>query len=367
MKFTSKREQKNVALWCFFMTLSIWLMSILGGMTRLTGSGLSITVWDPIVGIFPPFTQESWEAAFALYKQTPEFSKVNCFFNLGDFKSIFWLEYLHRLWGRLLGTIFIIPCFYFVIKKWITPRRAFLYFSYFSLGLLQGAVGWYMVKSGLIDKPWVSPFRLALHLTLASILLVLFFREGLILWWSNRHHKTRYINCPKSLLRLTLFILFFTLFWGALVAGNKAGLIYNTFPKMGSHWIAPDCFNFQPWWKNIFDNQACIQFAHRILALITFFLSFLLVILGPKNDKNCKIFFFFVTIQIVLGISTLLFQVPIFLGVIHQGWGLLTLILGVFLWYTWFPQHSNGTAQLNPAKVSLQSTAKKLRQPKKHR
>ncbi len=335
MQFYQKREQKNVAYWNFFLSLCVLIMAALGAATRLTGSGLSMVEWNPFIGAIPPLNENSWFDLFQKYKETAEFIKVNTYFSLQDFKSIFWLEYLHRLWGRLIGLFFLLPFFYFLWKKKLSKKESIILFLLFSLGLFQGAVGWFMVKSGLTDQPWVSPFLLAFHLTLAAFLILAFFVTGL--------HFLHLIPLPKiwkniypySLLKTSLCFLFITFFFGALVAGNKAGLIYNTFPKMDNTWIPDDLWKQTVWWENFFYNPSMIQFMHRLLAIFTILFAFWTSLLAWKIDKLTMVWCGCLLLQSFFGILTLLFHVPIFLATLHQAWAFTSLLFGVFLYYRW--------------------------------
>lgn len=304
-------------------------MVLIGGLTRLTGSGLSIVEWKPITGIFPPLTLEAWLREFSKYQQSPEFQKINLGITLSEFKSLFWLEYIHRLWGRLLGIVLLIPTFLLVFKKqhrFLWPFLTLLWL----LGAAQGVMGWLMVKSGLIQNPHVSPYRLGAHLLLGFAVF------GVAIWMTLSLYQDRITLSRKgysrkafaSLTTLALFLLILVLltaFWGALVAGLKAGLLYNTFPLMGGNWIPHEFLSQTPWWKDVLDNPPSVQFIHRLLALMTILTS--LGIWLYQRDllipKNLSYAFGAVAIcsftQAFLGISTLLLEVPVSLAVLHQG------------------------------------------------
>ena len=315
---------------------AVWIMILIGGATRLTGSGLSIAEWAPVRGILPPMTMLQWDALFSLYKMTPEFHHINAHFTLQDFKSIFWLEYIHRLWGRVLGLILLYP-------TWRAWRNPVLWRAYrtpllviWVMGIGQGLLGWYMVKSGLVHDPHVSPLRLSAHLLMAGAILssltwiLLCARYGKVTFWAVLGRG-----------KLFLVPLFLTIFYGALVAGTKAGLIYNEFPLMGGAWIPYDAFT-GPLFRDLVSNQASVQWIHRVLATIT-----LLSILytgtrltksatgsdqtehGQKSPPIWGGFLlglvFLGVIQYMLGIWTLLGQVPLIQGVAHQGMAFLLL------------------------------------------
>ncbi|MDK3161364.1 COX15/CtaA family protein [Kamptonema cortianum] len=255
------------------LTFMILGMVVLGGLTRLTGAGLSIVEWKPIVGILPPLTANDWLLEFSKYKQSPEFQKINFSMALEDFQSIFWLEYIHRLWGRLLALILLVPTFLMIFKKQylnLWPYLALLWI----FGLSQGLMGWLMVKSGLAHDPHVSPYRLSAHLLLGFALF------GISLWMTLKlyqlplqllrqgYSESAYQKLMKLCLGAIMFVLL-TAFMGALVAGLKAGLLYNTFPLMGNDLIPPEIFSRDPWWQDAFENPVTVQFFHRLLALIT--------------------------------------------------------------------------------------------------
>lgn len=325
--------QKKLSMLFFFTVGWVFLMVILGGVTRLTGSGLSIVNWHPILGILPPLTAQEWDSVFALYKASPEYTEINFWMDLQDFKSIFWLEYIHRLVGCLLGFFFLIPIVYCLIKRDLQPWRGRT-LGLWILGGFQGFVGWYMVKSGLVKDPWVSPYRLCLHLLLG------FFTCGLLFWYGLTLRSGRgRVSCAKGLKSIWekgLFVLFIlTISYGAFVAGLKAGLLYNTFPLMNGHFIPEDAFYYTPWIKNFFVNPSTVQFTHRILALTTVCCLGLYIYKNYTFDedfhkKKWLLFLGLVGLaQLSLGIATLVLQVPVFLAALHQG-GALVLLL-VFL------------------------------------
>jgi cytochrome c oxidase assembly protein subunit 15 len=315
-------------------------MIILGGLTRLTGSGLSIVEWKPFIGILPPLTNNDWQIAFQAYQNSPEFQKVNFGFTLGDFKSIFWLEYLHRLWGRFLALTLIIPTIYTflypIIRQGFMKRIVLLWI----LGLTQGVLGWYMVHSGLIEDPMVSPYRLAAHLTIGFLIL------WIILWMVLELRSASKIIIPiqmnKNLLHsvyCTLAALIITMIFGAFVAGLKAGLIYNTFPLMNARWLPDNMWGMSPFWINIFENAGTVQFLHRIFAIITFFLVVNIVresikIQLPSREKWLIYKIILVVIgQVCLGITTLIMHVPTHVASAHQTGALV--LFSLLLWLTY--------------------------------
>jgi len=328
--------RRQVAAWLLLCCAMIFAMVILGGVTRLTGSGLSMVEWDPIFGIVPPLNQQEWEAVFAKYRESPEYLKVNAGMGLSGFKSIYWFEYSHRVLGRSIGTVFLIPFLYFLIRgklnRQLTPRLAVA----FVLGGLQGLLGWYMVKSGLIDRPHVSQYRLTAHLALALLIYCY------LLWLTFNllfpHRRQAQVSSGTKKAALGLFALIaLTVASGGFVAGLKAGFSYNTFPKMGDQWLPPAGWFMQPGWRNLFENIATVQFNHRILAMLTFVsvCTFWFVnrkrALSGSARTGVHLLLLAVLLQVSLGISTLLLQVPVALAATHQAgaMALLTAILFV--------------------------------------
>lgn len=307
----------------------IFGMIIIGGLTRLTGSGLSIVEWKLFTGIFPPLTQADWLLAFNQYQQSPEFQKINFGMTLSDFQSIFWLEYIHRLWGRLLGVVLLIPTFLMIFKKQHRELCPFLVFLWL-LGFAQGIMGWVMVKSGLTHDPYVSPYRLAAHLGLGFALF------GIALWMVFSLYCTTIPlerqgfsqNAFQTLMRLSFgafFLVLFTALFGALVAGHKAGLFYNTFPLMGGNLVPHEFLKHSPWWKDFLENPVSVQFLHRLFALATASLCMGLWIYQRKLEIPSILSYTLLGValaallQFSFGIATLLLVVPVSLGVLHQG------------------------------------------------
>jgi len=324
-------------------SLMVFAMIILGGITRLMGAGLSIVNWQPIIGILPPFSEQAWQQKFMLYQQFPEYQKINSGMTLVEFKPLFWMEYGHRLWGRLMGLVLLVPTLIAIFKK---PLRPFLkpLCWVWVLGGLQGFMGWYMVKSGLIDNPSVSPYRLTVHLFLALIILALFLW---MLFPFMRPQKSRLIpsSQEKSLtpwISLVLGFIIITICMGGFTAGLKAGHLYNTFPTMNGEWIPDDVLFLKPLWRNFFENPSMVQFCHRVLALSTWVMTMgliwrsLLLNLQSPTRKTLAAVGGFVTLQVLLGIVTLLLQVPLILGVLHQA---TAVILFSALWWLLLLSH----------------------------
>ncbi len=308
-------------------------MVVIGGITRLTQSGLSMVEWKPIMGTLPPMSEVEWNDAFDKYKLSPEFEHFNSDFKLADFKSIFWWEYIHRLLARVIGMVFLIPFLIFLIKKKISKPLRKKLIIVFCLGAFQAVLGWFMVKSGLSKDPHVSHYRLAAHLITALILLCYIY--WVALWVKNGEQE---LNKGKgsffSLSRLFLILVFIQITYGALVAGLKAGLFYNTFPLMGDSFFPETLgMNFADYgFMGIFDSPILVQFMHRMLAYIVVGFIIYLWIKGNKVNlqnqvkKAFNLVLIAVGIQFTLGVLTLLFVVPVSLGVIHQCGAILLLV-----------------------------------------
>ena len=318
----SQLTPKFVGYWLLICCFMVGVMILLGGATRLTGSGLSIVDWKPLTGFFPPTSQVEWETLFASYKTSPEFMKINFWMTTDDFKSIYWLEYLHRLWGRLIGLVFLLPYLLIVIRRKIPFLLSLKLGGLFSLICLQGIIGWYMVKSGLVDEPFVSQYRLALHLGLAFLIF------GLLFWFAinfltPRRHKTRSVWLRSGSL-IIVYCTFITIISGAFVAGLDAGLTYNTFPLMDGQWVPAGILVMSPWWVNLFENTAAVQFTHRLIAIGTVTLTVLFWILASREildvgvSRAINSLTILVICQLGLGIATLLTEVEILFALLHQ-------------------------------------------------
>jgi cytochrome c oxidase assembly protein subunit 15 len=325
---------RRIAHWLMVCCALVFVMVVLGGVTRLTGSGLSMVDWRPVTGILPPMSDEAWQRTFEMYQETPEFQKKNSYMDVNDFKGIFWLEYLHRLLGRTIGIVFLVPFLFFVWQGHIRRDEWLKYGAMFVLGGMQGVLGWYMVKSGLVDNPAVSQYRLTAHLVAAFAIYAYMFWVALNLLYPSQDGRP-HAWYGKSVAMTTLITI--TIISGGFVAGLKAGKIYNTFPMMGDYWVPPDIMALEPWWRNFFDNLATVQFDHRILAITTF-----LLIAGfwwriPRPDlpsrarKSVNAMLHTSILQVVLGITTLLLVVPISLASIHQAVAMLLFTVALYL------------------------------------
>ena len=308
-----------------------------GGVTRLTESGLSITEWKPITGILPPLSQEKWEEYFTKYKQIPEYKEIHHGISLSEFKSLYWWEFFHRLLGRITGFVLLLPWLYFAAKGYTNRNLNLRLLGIFCLGGMQGVIGWYMVKSGLSIRTDVSQYRLAIHLTMAFLLFAMVFWQGLTLYYRHpgegrdpRQAAQRNMDTGFRLSGVIVIIaIFIQVFMGALVAGLDAGLTYNTFPLMDGHLIPNGLGQLSPWYLNFFENITTVQFQHRWMAKLVA----VLVITywhrtRKQNPKAANLMLAALVLQIILGISTLLFVVPITLASAHQ-MGALLLLLSV--------------------------------------
>lgn len=332
------RARAYIARWLLACCALVFAMVVLGGVTRLTRSGLSIVEWQPLVGTIPPLTEGDWIGLFEKYKQTPEYQKVNLGMTLAGFKGIFWLEYFHRLLGRLIGIVFFVPLLYFLLRRIIDRTLAWKLAGIFLLGALQGALGWYMVASGLVDDPRVSQFRLTAHLVLAFLIYAAMLWTALTLFAPQRlaGDDARLARVRRMAWVLTVLVSLMVIS-GGFVAGIRAGLAYNTFPLMNGHVVPPELFMIEPWYRNFFYNMATVQFNHRLiawaLALFAPWLWFQARAAGLPRRLNaiCNLLLIAVAVQIALGIGTLLLAVPVGLGAAHQGGALVVFTLALML------------------------------------
>lgn len=322
-EISSAPKSRAIALWLYLCFAMVFVMVVLGGMTRLTQSGLSIVEWQPLLGALPPLSDRGWADAFAKYQQFPEYRKLNEGMSLAEFKAIFWMEWTHRLWGRLIGVVFALPFAWFVIKGRLRGGLALQCSGILALGGLQGALGWYMVQSGLVDEPDVSPYRLAAHLGLAMIVLgwMLWLALGLDSPRSRRHETAQALWRWAAILAILIFLQALA---GAFVAGLDAGLTFNTFPLMNGRLIPGGYFDLSPWWANAFENVAAVQFNHRLLGITILAVSVWLWWRARGGEHASEIRFAIhvvlaaTLIQVTLGVLTLLYVVPIPLAILHQ-------------------------------------------------
>ncbi len=325
-----KKEYNFVTYWLLTSLILVLFMISIGGLTRLTGSGLSITEWEVFKGIFPPVTQNRWDEYFLLYKQIPQFKITNPNMSLNEFKVIFYWEYFHRLLGRLIGIFFLIPLIYFTIKKVFKKNDLLIFYFIFFLICLQGLIGWYMVQSGLVDNVTVSHYRLSLHLLMAFIII------GLIFWslLNSLYLKieTTQEKKNKTFFDILISLIFLQIFFGALVSGLDAGKIYQTWPLMNESYYPDDIKII-----NLFelDNRSSVQFLHRNLAYFLFIYTLFLGALIYYKHKyliNCYIIVFvLVFAQMSLGIITLLSGVNNYIALLHQLTGVALFLSSIFL------------------------------------
>ena len=311
---------KPVAMWLFACAGMVVAMMVIGAITRLTEAGLSMVEWRPLIGAWPPTDAAEWQRVFDLYRQTSEYTLANAGMSLAEFKTIFWWEFIHRLWGRLIGIVFALPFLFFLVTRRIprgyTPHLVAL----FLLGGLQGVIGWWMVKSGFVDRTDVSQYRLTVHLGMAFAIL------GYLLWVALRLVAPRdpTLQAPRRLTWTPFGIVSLTVLAGGLVAGLNAGLTYNSWPLMDGDFVPAGALELSPWWLNGFENVAAVQFDHRMLAYASVFMVGWLwhavrrAPVTPRARIAVNAMAAMVVAQVLLGIATLLLVVPLPLAVLHQ-------------------------------------------------
>lgn len=328
-------EHQWIAAWLFGIAFMVLVMVIIGGLTRLTDSGLSMVDWRPITGWFPPLTEAGWQAAFDAYRQFPEYQKVNAGMTLAEFQGIFWLEYIHRLWGRLIGIAFFFPLVFFAIRGWLDRPLGLKLVGLLVLGGMQGVVGWLMVKSGLVDRPDVSHYRLATHFGLALLIYAGLIWVALSLIRPMVPSQERGMSIRKaailhwSAISVCVLVLI-TALWGALVAGLDAGLAYNTFPLMDGELVPAEIFRESPWYGSFFDHVGGVQFMHRLLALMTLCSALWLAWqawAAPDAPIQLRwaslLLAMWVVVQGSLGAATVLLFVPVIVASLHQASGMI--------------------------------------------
>ncbi len=322
MHLNKNQNNKFISLWLLLITFLVALIIIVGGLTRLTDSGLSITKWDLFTGIFPPISLDDWEKSFSLYKKIPEYKLINSSMTLDQFKIIYWWEYAHRLLGRAIVLLFILPLIYLTFKRKLSKKNIFSFYFILFLMLFQGFVGWYMVKSGLVDRTDVSQYRLSLHLTLAIIIFC-------ILFWNflkniNQNYFRSSIKVSFYLPVIFLIILILQISLGAFVSGLDAGQIYQSWPLMNQSYFPDDSMFTDLFSLKVFETPSLAQFIHRNVAyiMLVFFLVILFIVF--KNDdltylrKSTILVFLFLLLQFFLGILTIIFGAQIFFASMHQ-------------------------------------------------
>ncbi len=333
----NRRPPRAVGYWLLTCAAMVFAMVVIGGITRLTGSGLSMVEWRPVFGFLPPLSHEAWQRVFDLYRATPQYLEVNRGMSLAEFEAIFWWEYFHRVWGRVIGLVFFVPFIWFLLRGYVRGPLAMKLAGLFVLGGAQGAMGWYMVMSGLVDVPEVSQYRLAAHFALAFLIL------ALLLWTSLSVLVPERMAVPDANSRTTrklavavLHLVALTVLSGAFVAGTDAGFIFNTFPLMDGQIVPPGYFDtpLAP-----FEDHATIQFHHRVLALVTFGTIMWLwwrsrwLALVPRARAAINLLGLAAIGQVALGITTLLLVVPVHLGAMHQAGAVIVFSLTVWFVY----------------------------------
>ncbi len=338
--YDERLKRKVVAAWLLFGVVMILIQIMLGGVTRLTGSGLSITEWQPIMGAIPPTSHEEWGIAFEKYKQIPQFELVNSNMTLSSFKKIYFWEYIHRLWARSMGSIFLLPLLFFLFKKYISWRESPKYFGILALGGIQGAMGWIMVQSGLTERTLVEPTKLALHLLLAAWLLAWVFRLALENIYSEetKFHKQ---DIAYSWTNYLLLFLFIQITLGALLAGSKAALSITTWPDMNGEFLPKGMMELSPIWRNWIENNTALQFNHRISAYILTVVIILFYLVSTKWEMSKRFRYARRTLvalllaQVLLGILTLIGcrngHIPVATATLHQQVAFFVLLNIVFL------------------------------------
>lgn len=320
------KSERYIRIWLWSGIVLVAAMVIIGGITRLTGSGLSIVEWKPITGVVPPLNQEQWQQEFNLYKEFPQYQKANLGMTLPEFKEIFFWEYVHRLLGRLIGVVFMVPFLIFYFKGWFTKKVTYPLLLIFILGGLQGFMGWYMVKSGLNNLPYVSHLRLALHQGIALLLIAAIFWLMLSLN-KEKIAKSEKYSLPLLITVIAMMMMAIQIVLGSLVAGLKAGFSYTNFPLMGDGFFPPSSiYESQP----LLYNGAVLQFIHRWFAfgvLLSVIVLWQVAKPYPNLVKNVKWLLLVTLLQISLGIITLLMAVPVVLGVVHQFMAIILLLV----------------------------------------
>jgi len=346
-------------VWLWLCVAALLTMIVLGGVVRLTGSGLSITVWEPIMGALPPLSHAEWERLFALYRRSPEFRQVNPNMDLAAFQGIFWPEYLHRVLGRSIGVLVAVPCVVFLWRGFLGRQLVRRLVLLFALGGLQGLIGWLMVASGLVDAPHVSHYRLTLHLGMGFLLF------GYATWLALEQTLGGYVvtdGWPRLRRTLVAFtaLAAVTALSGGLVAGLKAGQAFPTFPLMAGAWVPAGLLALAPTWRNGFDNAITVMFQHRVLGVSVLVFATVIWVAARKGGlpRHARIAFglilLAVLLQVTLGIATLLMHVPVSVAAAHQGNAALVLAAALYANYS-LRRWPEGVTP--PADVRVSSTA----------
>ena len=331
-------NRKPVLVWLWCCVFMVTLMVVVGGLTRLTDSGLSMVEWQPIHGTLPPIGETEWQEELENYRQSPQYQQINKGMSVEEFKGIFWLEYIHRLLGRLVGLIFFLPFALFLLKRILPTTLSLRLAGIFLLGGAQGLMGWYMVKSGLVDVPWVSPLRLMAHLSLAFIIFGCLWWHMLLLRFPATTPEKPHPE--KNLTLLSSALLFIQIMLGAIVAGLDAGLLYDTFPKMAGEWVPNEILALEPWHRNLYENPSMAHFIHRAAALlVTVSITILAVRLWNRPPNKLARYALYslctaLAAQVALGVTTVVYQVPLSLAILHQLVALLLFAAMLTLLYS---------------------------------
>ena len=340
---SDRPQDRAIAVWLLVCCAMIFAMAVIGAITRLTESGLSIMEWAPLSGALPPLSEAEWQRLFALYKTIPEYQQINRGMSLAEFKEIFWWEYIHRLWGRLIGLVFALPFLWFLLTGRVRRGLAPHLVAMLALGGLQGLLGWYMVASGFAERTDVSQYRLVAHLGLAAAIYAYVLWIALGLLTANGDAGPR--SLQKALIAFAV-LLAITIATGGLVAGLNAGLIYNSFPLMDGELVPAGYGQLDPWLLNLFENVAAVQFNHRVLAVMTVLAAFALWLwalrfpLTAPQSSAMTAMALMAALQLALGIATLLLVVPVWLGALHQAGAFLLLSLTIWVLRSLRPMQS---------------------------
>ena len=345
LKQTTRRERdrRAVRVWLGVVVFTLFCLVLVGGATRLTDSGLSITEWKPIHGVIPPLNAAEWQEEFELYKRIPQYQELNSGMTVDEFKSIFWWEWAHRFLARSIGIVFALPLAFFWVTGRIEKRLRWPLVGVLALGGLQGFIGWWMVSSGLTKLTSVSQYRLATHLVMACLIFsaCLWIMRGLSPHTGDAPPTTKSHWAAGAIFFLSLF----QIYLGALVAGLDAGLSYNTWPLMDGSLVPGDLFVQQPGWINLFENPKTVQFVHRCGAYLLWAATLIHMVvslrLAPRSTyaRQAVVLFLLVSVQAFIGISTLLMQVPLHLALTHQAIALVVLGFALAHWRAFFGEY----------------------------
>ncbi len=342
------RNRRQIRGWLVVVLFTLFALVLVGGATRLTESGLSITEWKPIHGVIPPLSAAEWEEEFQLYQRIPQYQQINKGMTVGEFKTIFWWEWAHRLLARTIGVIFAVPLAFFWFTGRVERRLRWPLLGILALGGFQGFIGWWMVSSGLVERTDVSQYRLATHLVIACLIFAacMWIQRGLCPHTGDAAPTDR----SRKMAAIIAIMSLFQIYLGALVAGLDAGFSYNTWPLMDGAWIPSDLFLQHPWWINVFENPKTVQFVHRIGAYVLFALALMHVIASVRaaphstHARRSVVLFALVLIQAAIGVTTLLLQVPVGWGVLHQGGALVVLGFAIAHWRGFIGEYPKPTA-----------------------